>query len=136
MLAFLAVERWTIAGEHFDDRERWYAREKELREQMAAREKELQTQNAELLNRLLYRHAVEPISLKEHEQTLKLPDIETPPLTPIDEAMFVDDVLEEIEFHHPQFIGWSAEHVRQEKPELWRQMEKAVRDRTAPLVIG
>ena len=128
LLVFLAVERSTTAREYFEERERWYRREKEL-----------QAQNVELLNRLLYRNAVEPLpvgELREREQTLKLADIDTPVLTPVDEALFVDDVLEEMEQHRPELRGQTAEDARAQYPGLWAQMEQVVKARSVPLVIG
>jgi len=100
----------------------------------SAREREVKRERDELLNRLLVKHAVEPIRI-EREKVVKLPDPEAQPRSPIDDAFRNDDILEEIQHRHAEAGGLTAEEVREGWPELWRKYEERWDEEHAPLVI-
>lgn len=88
----------------------------------------------ELVNRLLKQGGIQPVVI-ERERVVKLPDPEIQPLSPQDEAFFIDDIKEELEQVYPDAARMSHSQARERFSHDWRIIEKRLRQERAPLRV-
>lgn len=87
-----------------------------------------------LVDRLLKQGGVAPITI-ERERVVKLPDPEIPPMTPEDEAFFVDEIKEELEQQYPEVARMSHADARTRYPHDWARMQKRLQAERMPLRV-
>lgn len=87
---------------------------------------------AEYINRLLKQGGVQPITI-ERERVVKLPDPEIQPMTPEDEAFFIDDIKEELEQVYPEIARMSHAEAKARYSRDWANMQKRLMAERMPL---
>lgn len=90
-----------------------------------------------LYDRLLKREGVAPIVAVEHEKVLKVPDPEAMPLqNPIDEAFYLDDVLEELQHFHNVGHGMTPGTAQALFPAEWARAKAKYDREHAPMKVA
>ena len=87
-----------------------------------------------LVDRLLQRASIAPLEV-ERERILRLPDVEQPQETWIDEAMRANAILEEVEHRNPGALGLSAEQAKAMYPDEWARASRQLAEAQTPLRI-
>lgn len=90
---------------------------------------------SELVNRLLKQAGVQPVVI-EREKVIKLPAPEIQPMSPMDEAMFIDDIKEELEQVYPEVARMSHTQAKERYAHDWRHIEQRLREQRTPLRAG
>lgn len=96
------------------------------------REEDWRKREMELVNRLLKTAQVQPLTI-ERERVIKLPDPELPPLSPVDQAFFQDDIKEELEQVFPEAARMSHSMAQHRFPREWRAIEQRLQAERLPL---
>lgn len=89
-----------------------------------------ETERSVLFDRLLIKHGQAPMKF-QHEEVVKVPDLEAVPLTNLfDDAYEQDYILEEAERIRPSYKGLSLDEIERRDPGVYAEAVRAHRNNT------
>lgn len=101
-----------------------------------AREAEWRQREKDFTDRLLRREGVAPLQVQV-EQVAKIPDPEAePPRNPVDEAMYLDDLLEDLQHKHNLGAGMTPQQAMHLFPVEWDVVKREYDAAHKPLRVG
>ena len=101
-----------------------------------AREAEWRQREKDFTDRLLRREGVAPLQVQV-EQVAKIPDPEAePPRNPVDEAMYLDDLLEDLQHKHNLGMGMTPQQAMHLFPVEWNVVKREYDAAHKPLRVG
>ena len=109
----------------------WREREERWRERQRETEEIARRDVRELLDRYLVKQNVEPIQI-HNKKVIAIDNDPTPDLSPIDIAMRMDEILEELEELHPEVRGMHYEDARRLYRQEWVSIEKMLEEQRRP----
>jgi hypothetical protein len=98
---------------------------------LEARIDEYHLREQKLIDKLLTRNGHSP--LIEREEVIKIPDPEVKQPNFIEEAFYLDAIMEEIEIMNPDMAGRDPDFVREVHPGLWNDAKRRVDALQGPL---
>jgi len=101
-----------------------------------AREVEWGQREKDFTDRLLRREGVAPLQVQV-ERVAKIPDPEAePPRNPVDEAMYLDDLLEDLQHKHNLGAGMTPQQAMHLFPVEWDVVKREYDAAHKPLRVG
>lgn len=100
-----------------------------------AREEKWRERERVLVDKLLKQGHLTPVEI-QRETVVKLPDPEIQPASFIDEAMFVDDVKEELEQVYPEAARMSHVEAMHRYSKDWQRIAKRLKEEATPMRVG
>lgn len=101
-----------------------------------AREAEWRQREKDFTDRLLRREGVAPLQVQV-ERVAKIPDPEAePPRNPVDEAMYLDDLLEDLQHKHNLGAGMTPQQAMHLFPVEWNTVKREYDAMHKPLRVG